>query len=58
MKTENQIKEEIKKHKERLKNTSFKDRTVEQKMHSAIIEALEWVIKEEKNEQTKSSKRL
>lgn len=42
MKTENQIKEEIKKHKERLKNTSFKDRTVEQKMHSAIIEALEW----------------
>lgn len=44
MKTESQIKEEIKKHKEYLKNTSFKDRTVEQKMHSAIIEALEWVL--------------
>lgn len=50
MKTENQIKEEIKKHKEYLKNTKFQERTVEQKMHSAIIEALEWVIKEEKNE--------
>lgn len=44
MKTESQIKEEIKKHKEYLKNTIFKDRTVEQKMHSTIIEALEWVL--------------
>ena len=43
MKTENQIKEEIRKHKEHLKNTNFEDRTTEQKMHSAIIEALEWV---------------
>ena len=50
MKTENQIKEEIKKHKEYLKNIKFQERTVEQKMHSAIIEALEWVIKEEKIE--------
>ncbi len=47
MKTEEQIREEIKRHKEYLKNISFKDRTVEQKMHSAITEALEWVLKEE-----------
>lgn len=40
-----QIEEEIKKHKERLKNTDFKERTIEQKMHSAIVEALEWVLK-------------
>lgn len=46
MKTEKQIKEEIKKHKEYLENTTFKDRTIEQKMHSAIIEALEWVLME------------
>lgn len=45
MKTEKQIKEEIKKHKEYLKNTTFNDRTTEQKMHSAIVEALEWVLK-------------
>lgn len=44
MKAEEQIKEEIKKHREYLKNTSFKDRTIEQKMHSTIIEALEWVL--------------
>ena len=44
MKTENQIKEEIRKHKEHLKSTNFEDRTTEQKMHSAIIEALEWVL--------------
>lgn len=48
MKTEEQIKEEIKKHREYLKNTSFKDRTIEQKMHSTIIEALEWVLGEKK----------
>ena len=46
MKTEEQIKEEIRKHKEYLKNTNFEDRTTEQKMHSAIIEALEcWIFK-------------
>lgn len=50
MKTEEQIKEEIRKHKEYLKNTKFQDRTIEQKMHSSIIEALEWVLKEDKNE--------
>lgn len=44
MKTEEQIKEEIRKHKEHLKHTNFKDRTIEQKMHSAIIEALKWVL--------------
>lgn len=47
MKTEKQIREEIKRHKEYLENTSFKDRTTEQKMHSAVVEALEWVLKEE-----------
>lgn len=47
MKTEDKIKQEIKKHKEYLKNTNFKDRTIEQKMHSVIIESLEWVLKEE-----------
>ena len=41
-----EIKEEIRKHKEHLKNTNFEDRTTEQKMHSAIIEALEWVLGE------------
>lgn len=46
MKTEQQIKEEIRKHKDYLKNTTFNNRTVEQKMHSAIVEALEWVLKE------------
>ena len=46
MKTENQIKEEIKKHKEYLKHTNFEERTTEQKMHSAIIETLEWVLGE------------
>lgn len=44
MKTEEQIKEEIKKHKEYLEHTNFVERTTEQKMHSAIIEALEWVL--------------
>ena len=45
MKTEEQIKEEIRKHKERLKNVKFEDRTIEQKLHSAIVETLEWVLK-------------
>ena len=45
MKTEEEIQKEIKKHKEALGHTNFKDRTVEQKMHSAIVEALEWVLK-------------
>jgi len=48
MKTKEQIKNEIKKHKECLETTNFKDRTVEQKLHSAIVEALEWVLSEEK----------
>lgn len=47
MKTEKQIQEEIRKHKQSLKNTNFQNRTTEQKMHSAIVEALEWVLKEE-----------
>ena len=46
MKTEKQIEEEIKKHKEHLENTTFSDRTTEQKIHSAIVEALEWVLKQ------------
>ena len=41
MKSEEQIKEEIKKHKEYIKHTDFKSRTMEQKMHSTIVEALE-----------------
>lgn len=45
MKTEDQIKEEIRKHKEYLKNINFVDRTVEQKMHATIVETLEWVLK-------------
>ena len=45
MKTEKQIEEEIKKHKEHLENTTVSDRTTEQKIHSAIVEALEWVLK-------------
>ena len=45
MKTEDQIKEEIRKHKEHLKNTNFMNRTVEQKMHATIVKALEWVLK-------------
>ena len=48
MKTEEQIKNEIKKHKKYLKATNFKDRTIEQKLHSAIVNALEWVLLEEK----------
>ena len=51
MKTEEQIKEEIRKYKKNLEHTNFKNRTVEQKMHSAIIEALEWVIKADKKEE-------
>lgn len=48
MKTEKQIKNEIKKHKKYLEATNFKDRTPEQKLHSAIVEALEWVLLEDK----------
>ena len=48
MKTEEQIKNEIKKHKKYLEATDFKDRTLEQKLHSAIVNALEWVLLEEK----------
>lgn len=48
MKTEKQIKNEIKKHKKYLEATDFKDRTLEQKLHSAIVEALEWVLLEDK----------
>lgn len=48
MKTEEQIKNEIKRHKEHLEHTKFEDRTIEQKIHSAIVEALEWVLSEEK----------
>lgn len=43
------IKEEIEKHKECLKNTKFENRTVEQKIHSAIVEALQWVLEEKDN---------
>lgn len=48
MKTEKEIKNEMKKHKKYLEATDFKDRTLEQKLHSAIVEALEWVLLEEK----------
>ena len=48
MKTEKQIKNEIKKHKKYLEATDFKDRTLEQKLHPAIVEALEWVLLEDK----------
>ena len=48
MRTEKQIKNEIKKHKKYLEATDFKDRTLEQKLHSAIVEALEWVLSEDK----------
>ena len=48
MKTEKQIKNEIKKHKKYLEATDFKDRTLEQKIHSAIVEALERVLLEDK----------
>ena len=48
MKTKEQIKNEIKKHKEYLEHTKFEDRTLEQKLHSAIVNALEWVLLEEK----------
>ena len=44
MRTEEQIKNEQKKHKEYLKHTKFEDRTEEQKLHSAIVETLEWVL--------------
>ncbi len=50
MKTEEQIKNEIKKHRNHLEATHFKDRTLEQKLHSAIVNALEWVLLEEKGE--------
>lgn len=46
MKTEEQIKNEIKKHKKYLENTNFEDRTLEQKLHSAIVEALKWTLEE------------
>lgn len=49
MKTEKQIKNEIEKHKKYLEGTDFKDRTLEQKLHSAIVNALEWVLLEEKD---------
>lgn len=48
MKTKEQIKNEIKRHKEYLEHTNFEDRTVEQKLHSAIVEALEWVLSNDK----------
>lgn len=50
MKTEEQIKEEIKKHKDHIQHTNFENRSTEQKMHSAIIEALERVLKEEQDD--------
>lgn len=46
MKKEEQIREEIKKHKEAITHP-FSERTQEEKIHSWIISTLEWVLKEE-----------
>lgn len=45
MKTEQQIKDEIMKHKKSIVNT-FENRTENEKISSWIISALEWVLKE------------
>lgn len=45
MKTEEQIKEEIRKHKEWLKENQLTGSKNEIWLHSCIIEGLEWVIK-------------
>lgn len=44
MKTEDQIIEELKKHKEAIQN-KFNNRTEDEKIHSYIISTLEWVLK-------------
>lgn len=43
MKTEQQIKEEIRKHKEAITHV-FNEMTLEEKIHSWIISTLEWVL--------------
>ena len=47
MKTEKEIREEIKRHKEAIKN-KIGEKTADDKIHICIIQTLEWVIKEEK----------
>lgn len=44
MKTEKEIREEIKRHKEAIKN-KMGEKTSEDKIHIWIIQTLEWVIK-------------
>ncbi len=44
MKSEEQIREEISKHKKAIIH-KFNERTLDEKLHSCIIEALEWVLK-------------
>ena len=46
MKTEQEIKEEIQRHKEAIKN-KIGEKTPEDKIHIWIIQTLEWVIKDE-----------
>lgn len=43
MKTEEQIREEIRKHKEAITHR-FSERSLDEKMHACIIETLEWVL--------------
>ncbi len=46
MKTEEQIREELKKHKNWLKeNRLIKDKEKDKYLHECIIEGLEWVLK-------------
>lgn len=47
MKTEEQIREEIKKHKDWLKENWFIDKDKDKYLHQCIVEGLEWVLKEE-----------
>ena len=44
MKTELEIREEIRKHKEAIEN-NFENWTQDEKLHNSIIIALEWVLK-------------
>lgn len=50
MKTEEQIQEEIDRHKQHLKKIQFTGTKNEKWLHECIIEGLEWVLKEETNE--------
>lgn len=45
MKTEQQIKEELQKHKDWLKENRFTENKNDKYLHECIIEGLEWVLK-------------